>query len=73
MHREVLEEIALEGVVAVAVDDLPAEGIRIELEVGFDFLLDVDVLGVELVLLRCLGGAQASIRWFAFDIGPPIR
>src|SRR5262249_21264881 len=30
---EVLEEIALEGVVAVAVDDLAAEGVGVELEV----------------------------------------
>ena len=59
---EVLEEVALEGVVAVAVDDLAAEGVGVELEVGFDFLLDVDVLGVELVLLGRLGGAQASVQ-----------
>ena len=63
---EVLEEVALEGVIAVAVDDLVVEGIRIELEVSFDLVLDVDVLGVELVLLRGLGGAQASIHWFVF-------
>src|SRR5690606_19946543 len=48
---EVLEEVALEGVVAVTVDDLVAEGVGVELEVGFDFLLDIDVLGVELVPL----------------------
>ena len=54
---EVLEEVALEGVVAVAVDDLAAEGVGVELEVGLDLFLDVDVLGVELVLLGRLRGA----------------
>ena len=53
---EVLEEVALEGVVAVAVDDLAAEGVGVELEVGLDLFLDVDVLGVELVLLGRLRG-----------------
>ena len=53
---EVLEEIALERVVAVAVDDLAAEGVGVELEVGLDLFLDVDVLGVELVLLGRLRG-----------------
>jgi len=48
---EVLEEVALEWVVAVAVDYLPAEGVGVELQVGFDLFLDVDILGVELVLL----------------------
>lgn len=59
---EVLEEVAPKRVVAVAVDGLLAEGVVIVFEVGFDFLLDFDVLGVELVLLGGLGGAQASIQ-----------
>ncbi len=63
---EVLEEVALEGVVAVAVDDLVAEGVGIELKVGLDFFLDVYVLGVELVLLGRLRGAQALVQRFAF-------
>ena len=63
---EVLEEVALEGVVAVAVDDLAAEGVGVELQVGFDLFLDVDVLGVELVLLGRLGGAEASVQRLAF-------
>jgi hypothetical protein len=58
---EVLEEVALEGVVAVAVDDLATEGIGVELKVGLDFFLYVNVLSVELVLLRRLRGVQASI------------
>jgi hypothetical protein len=53
---EVLEEVALERVVAVAVDDLAAEGVGVELQVGLDLFLDVDVLGVELVLLGRLRG-----------------
>jgi hypothetical protein len=63
--REVLEEVALEGVVAVAVDDLAAEGVRVELEVGLDLFLDVDVLRVELVLLGGLGGTQATVEGLA--------
>ena len=63
---EVLEEIALEGVVAVAVHDLAAEGVRVELEVGLDLFLDVDILGVELVLFGRLRGAQISIHRLAF-------
>ncbi len=51
---EVLEEVALEWVVAVAVDDLAAEGVGVELQVGLDLFLNVDVLGVELVLLGFL-------------------
>ena len=54
---EVLEEVALEGVVAVAVDDLAAEGVGVELKVSLDLFLDVDVLGVELVLFGRLRGA----------------
>ena len=63
---EVLEEVALEGVVAVAVDDLAAEGVGVELQVGLDLFLDVDVLGVELVLLGRLRGAEASVQRLAF-------
>lgn len=33
--------------------------------VGFDFILDVDVLRVELVLLGRLGGAEAAVERFA--------
>ena len=40
---EVLEDVTLEWIVAVAVDGFCAEGVGIELEVGFDFLLDVDI------------------------------
>ena len=63
---EVFEEVAFKRVVAVTVDDLAAEGVRIELEVGLDFFLDVNVLGVELVLLGRLRGAQALIQRFDF-------
>ena len=63
---EVLEEVALEGVVAVAVDDLAAEGVGVEFEVGLDLFLDVNVLGVELVLLGRLCGGQISIHRLAF-------
>ena len=65
---EVLEEVALEWVVAVAVDDLAAEGVGVELEVGLDLLLDVDILGVELVLLGCLRGVEASIQRLFFHV-----
>ena len=46
---EVFEEIALKGVVAVAIDDLVAKGVGVELEVRFDLFLNVNVLGVELI------------------------
>jgi len=59
---EVLEEVALEGVVAVAVDNLATEGVGVELKVGFDLLLDVDVLSVELVLLGRLRGGKALVH-----------
>jgi len=59
---EVLEKIAFEWIVAVAVDDLAAEGVRVELEVGLDLFLDIGVLRVELILLRRLRGVQASIH-----------
>jgi hypothetical protein len=61
---EVLEEVALEWVVAIAVDDLAAEGAGVELEVGLDLFLDVDVLGVELVLLRFSGLPSVILRAF---------
>lgn len=63
---EVFEEVAFEGVVAVTVDDLSAEGVGIELEVGLHLFLDVYILGVELVLLGRLRGAEISIHRLAF-------
>ena len=63
---EVLEEVALEGVVAVAVDDLAAEGVGVELQVGLDLLLDVNILGVEFVLPGHLRGAEASVQRLTF-------
>jgi hypothetical protein len=63
---EVLKEIAFEGVVAVAVDDLAAEGVLVELQIGRDLFLDVDVLGVKLVLLGRLRGAEILIRRLVF-------
>jgi len=51
---EVLEEVALERIITVAVDDLAAEGVGVEFEVGLDLFLDVNVLCVELVLLSRL-------------------
>jgi hypothetical protein len=63
---EVLEEVALEGVVAVAVNHLAAEGLAVELEVGLDLFLDVDVLGVELVLLGRPGGGQSLVQRLGF-------
>jgi hypothetical protein len=57
VESEILEEVALEWVVAVAVDDLAPKSVGVELQVGLDLLLDVDVLGVELILLG----------FFAFD------
>ena len=59
--REVLEEVAFERVVAVAVNDLAAERVRVELQVRLDLLLDVDVLSVKLVLLRLLGVRQTLV------------
>ncbi len=54
---EVLEEVALEGVVAVAEDDLALEAVLVMLElVG-----DVGELGVELVLLGRLGAGEGAI------------
>src|SRR5207253_1471628 len=65
---EVLEEVALEGVVAVAIDDLAAEGFGVELEVCLDLFLDVNVLGVELVLLGRLCSVQTSVQRLALHV-----
>ena len=75
VRREVLEEVAFERVVAVAVDNLAAERVPVELQVRLDLLLDVDVLGVELVLLRLLGVRQTlvgSTRYAAQKINPSV-
>ncbi len=66
---EILEEVALEGVVAVAVDDLATEGVGVELQVGLDLFLDVDVLGVELVLPGRFRGSEALVERLAFHRG----
>ena len=66
VHREVLEEVALKRVVAVAVDDLAAEGIGVELQVSLDLLLDVDILGVEVVPLGRPCGNEALVQRLAF-------
>jgi hypothetical protein len=63
---EVFKEAALERIVAIAVHDLAPEGVGVELEVCLHLFLDVDVLGVELVLLGRLGGGQASVQRRAF-------
>ena len=69
VHGEVLEEVGLVWVVAVAVDDFALEGVGVELEVGFDFFLDVDVLGIELVLLggprSARGLLGSAVRFFS--------
>jgi hypothetical protein len=62
VRREILEEVALEWVVAVAVDDFAAERVGVELQVGLDLFLDVDVLSVELVLLGFLRVCQRAVR-----------
>jgi hypothetical protein len=59
---EVLEEIALERIIAVAIDHLVAEGVGIKVQVSLDLLLDVDVLRVELVLLGRPCCAEALIH-----------
>ncbi len=59
---EVFKEVALERIVAIALHDLAPEGVGVELQIGLDLFLDVDVLGVELVLLGRLGGVQASVQ-----------
>ena len=56
--REVVEEIADLGVIAVAKDALFREMLRVMPQL----LLDVGKLGVKLVLLDCLSGVQASIQ-----------
>lgn len=63
---KVLEEVALEGVVAIAVDNLAAEGVGVEFEVGLDLFLDVNVLSVELVLLGFPRCGQILIHRLAF-------
>ncbi len=65
---EVFKEVAFEGVVAVTVDNLAAEGVFVELQIGLNLFLDVDVLGVKLVLLGRLRGAEPLIHWLAFRI-----
>src|SRR5438270_509133 len=49
-----------------------ARGVGVELEVGFDLFLDVDILGVELVLFGRLRGAQISIHRLAFRFRPSL-
>ena len=66
---EILEEVALEWIVTVAVDDLAAESVGVELPVGFDLFLDVDILSVELVLFGRLCGVHASIQRLAWQHG----
>lgn len=66
MKPRIMGPNVTEWVVAVAVDDLAAEGVGVELEVGLDLFLDVNVLGVKLVLLGRLGGGQASVQRLAF-------
>jgi len=63
---EILEEVTLEGVVAVTVNNLATEGVRAELKEGLDLFLDVDVLCVELVLLGRLRGGEALVQRLAF-------
>ncbi len=54
---EVLEEVAFEGVVAVAIDDLASEGVGVEFEVGFNFFLNVNILA-----LRCFAWMVTTSR-----------
>ncbi len=68
VRGEILEEVALERVVAVAIDDLVAKGVGVELQVGFDLFLDVDILGIELVLLGRLSLAEALIHRLVFEL-----
>ncbi len=63
---EILKEVALEWVVAVAVNDLATECVGVELEVRLDLFLNVNVLSVELVLLRRLRGVQGSFHRHIF-------
>ena len=66
---KVLEEIALEGIVAVAVDNLATEGVGVAFEISLDLFLDVGVLCIELVLLGRPRGTQASVQRLAFQSG----
>ena len=66
---EILEEIALEGVVAIAVDDLTTKSVGVEFEVGIDLFLDVEILRVEFVLLGRPGSAEASVQRLTFHGG----
>ena len=59
---EILEEVALKRVVAVAIHNLGAEGVRIELQVRLDLFLDINVLGIELILLGRSRCVQSSAR-----------
>ena len=65
---EVLEEIALEGVVAVAIDDLPAKGVGVELQVRRHLLLDIVILGIKLVLLGRPRGPKPLIHRLVFRL-----
>jgi hypothetical protein len=49
VSSKVLEKVALEGIVAIAIDYLSTEGVGVELKVGLDLLLDVYVSGVKLI------------------------
>ena len=57
VQGEILEEVALIGVVAVAKDGLPAEVGQVVLQLTFD----VGELGVELVFLGALGGVEVPV------------
>ena len=59
-----ISTISSKGIVAIAIDDLVAEGVGIEFEVGFDLFLDINVLSVELVFLGRLGSAEILIQRF---------
>jgi hypothetical protein len=63
---KVFKKVALEGIVAVAVDDLAAEGVGIEFEVGLDLFLDIKVLSLELVFLGRLRCAEIAIHRLIF-------
>jgi hypothetical protein len=58
---EVLEEVTFERVIAVAVDNLAAKGVGVELKISLDLFLDVGILGVKLVLLGFSGPLQIDI------------
>ena len=54
-------EVGPLGVVARQEDGLVAKGVRVVLQVGIDFFLDVGVLGVKLVVLGSLSGAKIRV------------